>query len=71
MKKGIGKRKGPSSESEEESESEDDEIEVMFAKSSESEQEKWDQSVERSAFHCDRGVKTETFLFTHPIRAVI
>ena len=43
----------------------------MFAESSESEQERWVQSVERRGFHCERGMKTETFLFTHPIRAVI
>ena len=71
MKKGKGKWKGPSSESEEESESKDDEIEAMFAESSESEREKWAQSVERRGFHCERGMKIETFLFTHPIRVVI
>ena len=43
----------------------------MFAESSESELEKWVQSVERRGFHCERGMKIETFLFTHPIRAVI
>ena len=71
MKKGKGKRKGSSSESEEESESEDEEIEVMFVNSSESERERWVQSVERRGLHCERGMKIETFLFTHPIRAVI
>ena len=71
MKKGKGKRKGHSSESEEESESEDEEIEAMFAESSESEREKWVQSVERRGFHCEWGMKIETFMFTHPIRAVI
>ena len=67
MKKGKGKRKGSSSESEEESESEDEEIEAMFAESS----EKWVQSIERRGFHCERGMRIETFLFTHPIRVVI
>ena len=71
MKKGKGKREGSSSESEEESESEDEEIEAMFAESSESEQERWVQSVERRGFHYERGMKIETFLFTHPIRVII
>ena len=71
MKKGKGKRKGPSSKSEEETERENDEIEDMFAESLKSEREKWVQSVERQGFHCERGMKIETFLFTHPIRAVI
>ena len=71
MKKGKGKRKGHSSESEEESESEDEEIEAMFVESLESERKKWVQSVERRGFHYERGMKIETFLVTHPIRAVI
>ena len=71
MKKGKGKWKGSSSESEEESEREDEEIEAMFAESSESERERWVQLVERRIFHCERGMKIETFLFTHPIRSVI
>ena len=71
VKKGRGKQKDSSSESEEASESEDEEIEAMFAESSESEWEKWGQSIARRGFHCERGVKIDTFLFTHPIRAVI
>ena len=71
MKKGEGKRKGQSSEIKEESESEDEEIEAMFAESPESEREKWVQLIERRGFHCERGIKIETFLFTHPIRVVI
>ena len=71
VKKGKGKRKGPSSESEEESDSEDEEIEAMFAESSESEREKLVQSVERRGFHYEWGMKIKTFLFTHPIHAVI
>ena len=71
MKKGKRKRKGHSLKSEEESESEDEEIEAMFTESSESEREKLIQSVERRGFHCERGMKIETFLFTHPICAVI
>ena len=71
VKKGKGKRKCPSPKSEEESESEYEEIEAIFAESSESERQKWVQSVERQGFHCERGMKIETFLFTHPIRAVI
>ena len=43
----------------------------MFAKASNSEQEKWAQSIARRGFHCERGVKVDTFLFTHPIRAII
>ena len=27
--------------------------------------------LKRRGFHCERGMKIETFLFTHPIRAVI
>ena len=71
VKKGKGKRKDSSSESEKASESEDEEIEAMFAESSESEQEKWGQSIAGRGFHCEQGVKIDTFLFTHPIRAVI
>ena len=43
----------------------------MFAASSELEREKWVQSIERQGFHCERGMRIETFLFTHPIRVVI
>ena len=43
----------------------------MFSESSESKRERWVQSVERRGFHCERGMKIETFLFTHSIRAVI
>ena len=71
MKKGKGKQKGHSSKIEEESEREDEEIKAMFAESPKSEREKWVQSVERRGFHCERGMKIETFLFTHPIHAII
>ena len=71
MKKGKGKQKGSSSESEKESESEDKEIEAMFVESSESERERWVQSVERQGFNYEGGMKIETFMFTHPIRAII
>ena len=43
----------------------------MFAESSESEREKWVQSIERRGFHFERGMRIETFLFTHLIRVVI
>ena len=43
----------------------------MFTESLESERERWVQSVERRGFHCELGMKIETFLFTYPIRAVI
>ena len=72
VKKGKGKQIEPSFESEEVSESDgDDEIEAMFVEGSESEQEKWAQSIANRGFHCDRGIKLETFLYSHPIRGVI
>ena len=73
VKKGKGKQIESSSESEEVSESDDDddEIEAMFDEGSESEQEKWAQSIANMGFHCERGVKLETFLYSHPIRGVI
>ena len=43
----------------------------MFVESSESEREKWGQSIARRDFHYERGVKIDTFLFTHPIWVVI
>ena len=43
----------------------------MFDESSDSEWEKWSQSVAKQGFHCEQGVKVDTFLFTHPIRAII
>ena len=43
----------------------------MFAEGSKSEQEKWAQSIANRGFHCERGVKLETFLYSHPIRGVI
>ena len=71
IKKGKGKRRDSSFESEEASESENEEIEAMFAESSDSEWEKWAQSIAKWGFHCERGVKVDTFLFTHPIMAII
>ena len=71
IKKGKGKRIDSSSESEEVSESDDEEIEAMFAEDSDSEQEKWAQSIAKRGFHCERGVKLDTFLYSHPIRSVI
>ena len=43
----------------------------MFAEASDSEQEKWAQSIAKRGFQLERGVKVDTFLFTHPIRAII
>ena len=43
----------------------------MFAEAFESEQEKWAQSIANQGFHCERGVKVDTFLFTHPIKTII
>ena len=71
IKKGKGKQRDSSSKSEEASESEDEEIEAMFAEASDSEQEKWAQSIAKWGFHCERGVKVDTFLFSHLIRAII
>ena len=72
VKKGKGKQLDSSSKSEEVSGSDDDdEIEAMFAEGSESEQEKWAQSIANRGFHCERGVKLEKFLYSHPIRGVI
>ena len=71
VKKGKGKRIASSSKSEELSDSDDDEIEAMFVEDSESEHEKWTQSIAKRGFHCERGVKAETFLYSHPIRGII
>ena len=71
VKKGKGKRIASSSESGELSDSDDDEIEAMFAEDSESEHEKWTRSITKRGFHCERGVKVETFLYSHPIRGII
>ena len=71
IKKGKGKRRDSYSESEEVSESDDEEIEAMFAEASDSEKEKWAQSITKQGFHFERGVKVDTFLFTHPIRVII
>ena len=71
VKKGKGKRVASSSESEEISDSDDDEIEAMFAKDAESDQEKWARSIANRSFHCERGVKVETFLYSHLIRGII
>ena len=43
----------------------------MFSESSESEREKWVQSIERRGFHCEWGMRIDTFLFTHPIHVII
>ena len=71
VKKGKGKRIASSSESEETSDSDDDEIEAMFAEDSESKHDKWTRSIAKRGFHCERGVKVETFLYSHPIRGII
>ena len=72
VKKGKRKQIESSSVSEEVSESDDDdEIEAMFAEDFESEQEKWAHSITNRGFHYERGVKLETFLYSHPIRGVI
>ena len=72
VKKGKGKKIESSSASEEVLESDDDdEIEAMFAEDSKSEQEIWAQSIANRGFHCERGLKLEIFLYSHPIRRVI
>ena len=43
----------------------------MFAEGSELEQEKWAQLIANRGFHCERGVKLETFMYSHLIRGVI
>ena len=70
IKKGKGKQIDSSSESGEVSESYDKEIEAMFAEASDSEQEKWAQSIANRGFHCERGVKLDTFLYSHLIRVL-
>ena len=54
-----------------EEESEDEEIEEIFDESAEAIQVKWAQSIAKRGFHCERGMKIETFIFDHPIRAII
>ena len=72
VKKGKGKQiESSGSEEVSESDDDDDEIEAMFAGDSESEQEKWAHSIVNRGFHCERGVKLETFLYSHPIRGII
>ena len=72
VKKGKRKQISSSSGSEELSDSDsDEEIEAMFAEDSESDQEKWARSIANRGFHCERGVKLETFLYSHPIRGII
>ena len=72
VKKGKRKQIASSSESEELSDSDnDEEIEAMFAEDSESDQEKWARSIANRGFHCERGVKLETFLYSHPIKGII
>ena len=66
-----GKGKGKQIESSESESSDDDEIEAMFAEDSESELEKWTRSIANRGFHCERGIKLETFLYSHPIRGII
>ena len=39
----------------------------MFVEASDSEPKKWAQSITKRGFHCERGVKVDIFLFTHPI----
>ena len=72
VKKGKGKQiESLESEEVSESDDDDDEIEAMFTEDSESEQEKWAHSIANRGFHCERGVKLETFLYSHPIRGII
>ena len=67
VKEGKGKRIESSSESEEMSDSDDDEeIEAMFVEDFESEHKKLTRSIAKMGFHFERGVKLETFLYSHP-----
>ena len=43
----------------------------MFDEASDLESEKWAQSIANRGLHCERGVKLDTFLYSHPIRGVI
>ena len=43
----------------------------MFAEDSESEHENWARSIANRGFHCERGMKLETFLYSHHIRGII
>ena len=43
----------------------------MFTESSDSEREKWAHSIAKRGFHCERDVKVDTLLFTHPITVII
>ena len=67
----VKKGKGKQIEFSESESSDDDEIEAMFAEDSEPDQEKWARSIANRGFHCERGVKLETFLYSHPIRGII
>ena len=69
VKKSKGKRKNQSSENEKERE--DEEIEEMFDESVEAARAKWAQSITKRGFHCERGMKIETFIFYHLICATI
>ena len=71
IKKGKGKQIDSYSESEEVSESDDEEIEAMFVEASDSESEKWAQLIANQGFYYERGVKLDTFLYSHPIRGII
>ena len=71
VKKRKGKQVASSSKSEDLSDSVDEEIEAMFAEDSEGEHERWIRAMANKGFQCERGVKLETFLCTHPIRVII
>ena len=54
-----------------EEETKDEEIEEMFHESVEVALVKWAQSISKRSFHCERGIKIETFIFYHPIHAIV
>ena len=62
----VKKGKGKQIEYSKSESSDDDEIEAMFSEDSESEQEKWTRSIANRGFHCEKGIKLETFLYSHP-----
>ena len=43
----------------------------MFDEPAEVERTKWDQSIAKRGFHCERDMKIGIFIFYHPIRSVI
>ena len=43
----------------------------MFDESAKAGRTKWAQSIAKRGFHCERAMKIGTFIFDHPIHAII